>query len=647
MTATEQRPLPQGVWLALVMLLAALFYLPGVNGPWQHDDFGRITMNPAVTVTELDAAALKRSAASYPERPLAMVSYTVVYALCGDSPACQKAPNIVLHLLTGGALFLFLSLLAGAGRQRRLFTLPVWFPLAVTALWLLHPLHVSTTLYAVQRMTIVATLLSLLALAAWLKARQPELGQRASLLWLLAAILATVVGALFKESALLVPVFIVLLELLLLPTALRARIRQPVLTALVLVLAFAALLALLVSFPPQSLLGSYASREFTPPERLLTEARILMYYLSELLYPLPDRMSLYLDTFTLSQSLFVPATTLWSVLACLGLLTGATALLLRGPSLLGFGILLFFAGHLLESSVYGLILAYEHRNYLPAIGIVIAAYALLAALPQPKKTVPVLMVAIGLLLAWNLRERSLTWASEESLMAHLAAPRWAASSAANVDLARFAARQASLHEAEPLIARMYRRQMLDYFRLAAAASPQNFVPLANLVAQHEAHESRDAEWAQLEHAATHATLDNQAINAVGWLTNCTLLPTCPVDTVRFARVLDLMLANPKTTRHARIMISRYAGSFFTRVYRQPDKGIALAREAAASGRQDAREILIRNLAYLGRTAEARAELAALRADFDLAPATIARLEHALDNPGVAAPSLLPDAPGAL
>ena len=65
-----------------------------------------------------------------PERPLAMASYTLAYALCGDSPACQKGPNIVLHLLTGGALFLFLSLLTSAGRQRQLFTLPVWFPLA-------------------------------------------------------------------------------------------------------------------------------------------------------------------------------------------------------------------------------------------------------------------------------------------------------------------------------------------------------------------------------------------------------------------------------------------------------------------------------------------------------------------------------------
>ena len=37
------------------------------------------------------------------------------------------------------------------------------------------------------------------------------------------------------------------------------------------------------------------------------------------------------------------------------------------------GVLWFLAGHLLESSFIGLVIAFEHRNYLPSLGILLAS----------------------------------------------------------------------------------------------------------------------------------------------------------------------------------------------------------------------------------------------------------------------------------
>lgn len=637
MLATSDRPMPKGIWLLLLLLLAGLLYLPGVNGPWLHDDYGRIMLNPAVMVDHLDAGTLARSAASYPERPLAMMSYAAAHALCGPSPACQKVPNVLLHLLTAIALYAFLTALLRIGRARAGITAPDWLPLAVTALWLLHPLHVSSTLYAVQRMTIVATLCVLVALYAWLKAREAATHQSRRLGWLAVAVLATVIGLAFKESALLVPAFIVLLELLLLAPAQRARIRRPALLAAGLVAVFALLMTVLVMWPPGFIGNNYAGREFTPPERLLTETRILVYYLSEIVFPLQERMSLHLDVFDLSTSLTNPLSTLGSTALCLALLFAGTAALLRGPSLAGFGILFFFAGHLLESSLYGLILAYEHRNYLPLAGILLALCAVVALLPRPRISVPVLLACAGLFCAWNLKDRVAVWGTEETFVAHLDQPRWAKSAAAHIDIARYASKQATRHAADPMLARLLAKRVDEHFLLAAQNSRQNFLPLANLVARASAADARDREWAMLEDSAANAALDNTATNAIGWLTTCTLAPVCPVDRARLAHVLDLMLANPRQARKTRSQLARYAGFFFVKVYGDPERGLALSRIAAASGRAEARESLIKNLAFLGRTDEARAEYTLFAADQPLSPEQRARIEAAIANPGVALP----------
>ena len=44
----------------------------------------------------------------------------------------------------------------------------------------------------------------------------------------------------------------------------------------------------------------------------------------------------------------------------------------RAP-VLAFGILWFFAGHVLESTLLGLEIYFEHRNYLPSIGLIFSA----------------------------------------------------------------------------------------------------------------------------------------------------------------------------------------------------------------------------------------------------------------------------------
>ncbi len=638
----------QGALLVTLILLTFLLYLPGVNGPFLHDDFGRIVDNELVTAKSLDLQTLLLSTREYPSRPLSMISFAVNHASCGAEPVCFKLPNLLLHLLTGLALFIFLRALGTLGQQRHLFEMPGWLPLAVTALWLLHPLQVSTVLYAVQRMTQLATLFSLLALFAWLRARSLNSGGVARILWLLATALFSALAILSKESAYLIPLYILLLEWLLYRKSIsgnatpQPHASRPVLTGALMTTALAGIFWWIATFPPERILAGYLTRDFQPMERLLTETRLLMHYASLLFYPTQERMIFNLDNVELSRSLLQPLSTLTATLGCLALIGWSFVTLLRKPSLIAFGILFFFVGHLIESTVIGLVLAYEHRNYLPAAGLLLATVALLQQLQGwPRTLFAVTLTVLAIFSIFNLHERVNVWSSEETYVAALESPRWINSYGANADIARHTAKLERRHSDDPMLVRLYHKKISKHLALAARATSQPFLPLAQLLVRPASPAEHAQHWDILDAVATNAPLNVDALNATAWLGDCLLNATCLLPHARYAHYLDLLLANPRQDARTRALLSRVAGTFFTKVYGDTEKGIALARQGAASGLPEARESLIKNLAFLGRLDEAGAEYAALRRDTTVPLPRRLRIEAALAHPGVVLPPPMP------
>jgi Tfp pilus assembly protein PilF len=113
------------------------------------------------------------------------------------------------------------------------------------------------------------------------------------------------------------------------------------------------------------LTGGYLSRPFSLTERLLTEPRVVLYYLSQLFYPVPSRLSIAHDV-VISTSLFEPAITLPAILTLSGII-GLGMFFIRKQPLASFGVLFFFLNHIVESSFIPLELVFEHRNYLPSL----------------------------------------------------------------------------------------------------------------------------------------------------------------------------------------------------------------------------------------------------------------------------------------
>ena len=194
-------------------------------------------------------------------------------------------------------------------------------------------------------------------------------GRLATLGWLLAGGVFFVLGLFTKENAVLTLPLVLLLDAALFPAAWpwRGWARLAPVTQRWLLLLALVLAAVATWLAARHFAGSYGAREFTLPERLLTEARVMGFYLGLILLPRISAFGLHHDDIALSTGILTPWTTLPAVLG-LALLAGFGLWALRRRPLLGIGILWFLIGHSLEGSVVPLEIAHEHRNYLPALG---------------------------------------------------------------------------------------------------------------------------------------------------------------------------------------------------------------------------------------------------------------------------------------
>jgi hypothetical protein len=376
--------------LLCLLAITLACYLPGLTGHFMLDDDSNIGNNPYLKIDNLSPSSIRQAAfsggAGPLKRPISMASFAVNHYFSGLDPYYFKLTNLVIHLVNGVLVFLQAKLLLGLHlRIRRAAddNMAAWVALAVAALWLLHPFNLTGVLYVVQRMTSLSALFTLAGLILYLHGRKSLLagGNRSGFAAILAAIFVfTPLAALCKENGALLPLFMLVIEATLLRwSAPERKTRRMLMALLGLTVAVPLLFGLfhVLGKPGPVLAGGYAWRDFSLVERLMTEARVLWFYLHMIVLPSLGEMGLHHDDILISRSLLSPWTTLPAIVGLFLLAATAFALRNRQP-LLTFGIAFFFAGHAMESTVIPLEIAFEHRNYLPMFGILLplAYYAL-------------------------------------------------------------------------------------------------------------------------------------------------------------------------------------------------------------------------------------------------------------------------------
>ena len=477
--------------LFCILAITVACYLPGLTGHFIFDDGVNIRINPFLKIDSLDFSTLwqaSSSGGSSPlSRPLSMASFAVNYYVAGMDAYYFKLVNLGIHLLNGVLVFALARLLLGLHLRIRGAAddnAASWVAIAVAALWLLHPFNLTGVLYVVQRMTSLAALFTLAGLALYLHGRKSLLdGNRSGFFAIGAAIFVfTPLAALCKENGVLLPLLILVTEATLLRWSAPDHESRRILAAIVgLSVAVPLLFGLFyVLKNPDLILGGYAWRDFSLTERLMTEARVLWFYLNMIVLPGMGEMGLHHDDILISRSLFSPWTTLPAIAGLLLLAAGAFALRNRQP-LLAFGIAFFFVGHAMESTIIPLELAFEHRNYLPMFGILLplAYYALDSRLHVSSVRVRrIAFLLLIILFAGLTASRAQQW-GDTLQMRTLEVERHPRSVRAHTDLA-------ALYNYLPPTSNedaidLYNKALLHY-RQAADNAPSNIAGLIGMLA---------------------------------------------------------------------------------------------------------------------------------------------------------------------
>lgn len=395
-----------------IFLLVLLLFWPGVSGGFLFDDYHNIVTNAFVQIKELSATSLWKASKGYSDgsRQLAMVSFALNAYWAGIHPWAYKVTGLLVHAVNAVLVYwLTLRLLAFSPRIHVRHR-----PMAALALalaWALHPIQVSSALYVVQRMETLCFTFLFIALLLYVRIRHQQIIGEPVKFWLWPGLLLSFgLAALFKESAVLLPLFCLSLEATVLGFAGSSGQRRFWRISYGAGSALATLVFVFWAVPHYSSLEPYAGRDFNTFERLLTQGRVLWLYIQQMLLPLPQTIYFYYDDMTVSRGWLQPLTTLPAVVG-LGLLFALAVYWRKRYVLAALGIFWFFSAHFIASNVIGLEMVFEHRNYFALLGILLLAVELVSRLPVRDGPtikyvgVAVLVLGVGFLGA----VRAATW----------------------------------------------------------------------------------------------------------------------------------------------------------------------------------------------------------------------------------------------
>jgi tetratricopeptide (TPR) repeat protein len=361
---------------ALLFFLVFLIYGNTFQASWHLDDYHNIINNPRLKIENLQPQSIVQTFyASFDRgqyskskiyRPVVCLTFALNWYFGQSNPVGYHLVNLAVHFMTAFLLFLTIFSLFESPNLRGKYKGSEYFiALLAAVLWVINPIQTQAVTYIVQRMASMAAMFYIAGIYFYLKARMDD-SRSARILLYLGCCLAFIFALGSKENAVLLPISLILVEFIFFQDLSRPYTRRAffaIIAGGAIVIGLASAL-LFFNGNPLSLL-SYTSRPFTPFQRVLTEPRIVIFYLSQIFYPVATRLSIEHDI-PISTSIMQPWSTLPGLMAVL-LLIGIGLWQIRKRPVLSFAILFYFLNHAVESTIIGLELAFEHRNYLPSM----------------------------------------------------------------------------------------------------------------------------------------------------------------------------------------------------------------------------------------------------------------------------------------
>jgi hypothetical protein len=671
-----------GWWLLLAAFVVTLaVYWPGLFGGFLFDDYPNIVDNKGVqphdaSIPSLVGAALSSPASEF-KRPLASLSFAANYLISGIDPYWMKLTNLVIHLLNGLLVFLLARRLLRSAPTRnqghpligaRSRAMPLIVPeqepttrsiareraptcagaddeqrtgiiaALIAGSWMLLPINLTGVLYVVQRMESMANLFVLLGLLGYVigrlrmlqaprptefadgtRSRIPS-NMRGFLLCAVSITLPAAVGTLAKETAVMLPLYALLIEWALFGfrrnsfsvhqvpalSAAKPRCDSRILSLFLLVLVVPMVIGVVWLLPGVLNTEAWASRDFTLVTRLLSEARVIVDYIVWTLLPTPSALSFYHDDFHISLGLLTPWTTLSSILLLCALIASMFWLRRRQP-ITALGIALFLGCQLLTGTILPLELIYEHRNYFASFGLLLATVPLLAAPGTASFALPRHVLLGGLMVCWTALTALTAYAWGNPLrLAEDLANRAPQSPRAEYELGRTYIVYSHYDPASPFTKLAYAP-----LEKAAALPDASILPEQALIFMNARMHLpiKDAWWDSMIAKLKAHKPGVQDESSLAALTQCVREQRCDLPKERMAQAFLVALIHPDPSAR---LLATY-GDYAWNVLEDHDLGERMIQDAVkTSPNEPAYQItLIRMLAALGRSKEAEAALTQL------------------------------------
>ena len=390
--------------------IAVVIYFPAYWGGWVLDDYHNIVFNG-----ELRSLA-QRTLEVFSQRGVSYLSFAIDYSLWGTDASLSRSVNVFIHVLN--------SLLVYIVVRELLFKLDQRWAVFAGLLFLSHPVQTSAVNYVVQRMTLLScffALVSIILLCRYFRT-ESNIKNVKIILLLVAAVFFGVLSILSKENTALLPVMVPLLAWYFKEKRI-GKIATPLA-----MLSIAPALGVLVQFSSSvSTYGQLANLTFyedsgaaylTPVtdtsllgvRYLLSQGEVFWKYLQLLFFPYQQTLDYLWPLPSLGFNLVAFfAFGLMSVLLVFAFINRE-----KFPLSL-FGLLWFFIFMAVESSIIPLDTIFEHRLYLPLIGIVLILMEQVFFRMPPKRAV----FAGSLLLVCLVgvaHTRSVVWGDTISLL---------------------------------------------------------------------------------------------------------------------------------------------------------------------------------------------------------------------------------------
>ncbi len=410
--SSKTNPFVRESLLLVFFVIVFLIYSNTFRGPFIFDDWNNIRYNPNLRLTQLTLDNIKRASFEgvAPNRPVTNISFALNYYFHHHNIFGYRLVNILVHITAGIFLYFFTQVTLQIYPLTLLDRFQRLIPFFTALIWLVHPIQTQSVTYIVQRTNSLAAMFYILTFLLYVKAR---LARNRWIRW------ALFVGCLFssilafgsKEISATIPFFIVLYEWYFFQNLSLNWLRHhlPVFAG-IFILFFILALTYLGFNPFDRILADYKWRDFTLAERVLTQFRVVIYYISLLLFPHPSRLNLDHD-FQLSHSFFEPVSTLVSAFLIL-CFVGLAICMAKKERLISFCILWFFGNLLIESSVIGLEIIFEHRTYLPFMFVSLMAVMLAFRYIKPKWLTTVMLCFVVIICSLWTYERNKVWGDE-------------------------------------------------------------------------------------------------------------------------------------------------------------------------------------------------------------------------------------------